>query len=254
MSQSVHGGDVLAAAARWGLNPAEILDFSANMNPFGPPPGALAAPHAAGRPLPGGERPASGGVAGMRLFLVRHGETAGNAEGRYIGWSDLPLSERGAAQAEALGRRLAAEPITVVFSSDLLRTSATAAAIAAPHGLRHRTDPGLRELRFGAFEGRTYNEIADQNRTALEAWITDPETVAPPGGETLAQLRRRVLLALPRQDGAVVVTHGGPIRALLSGWTGRPFWDFAVPTGSLTVVRFDPDPVIERLADTDGLP
>jgi alpha-ribazole phosphatase len=190
----------------------------------------------------------------MRLYLIRHGETAGNVERRYVGHSDPPLSERGHAQAQALADRLAQVPLTAVLSSDLLRAQATARAIAAPHGLTVRTDSLLRECHFGAFEGLTYEEIAARHHEPLQAWLADPEQVAPPGGETLAQVRRRVAAALPLQDGAAVVTHGGPLRALLSVWTGRPFWELQVPVGSLTVVRWDPHPVVDQWPEESGGP
>lgn len=175
----------------------------------------------------------------MRLYLVRHGEAEGNRQRRYIGWEDLPLTSVGAKQAETLARSLAYHPITAVHSSDLSRATATAAAIAAPHLLPVRPDPDLREANFGAWSGLTYEEIARTDSGPLRTWIGDPERHSPPGGESLATLRRRALRAIPRQDGAVVVSHGGTLRALLAHWTGRAFWELHVPLACLIVVEWD---------------
>ncbi len=200
------------------------------------------------------ERPAAmrEGPSAMRLFLVRHGEAQGNREGRYLGWEDPPLTAAGEAQAARLARRLEKVGLRLICSSDLRRARDTAAAIAAPHGLPVRTHPALREAHFGEWSGLTYDEINRIAAERLEAWIADPERQAPPGGETLAQLRDRAATALPRQDGALVVTHGGILRALLSHWTGRPFWKITAPPASLTSVVWDGERLlkVEYLGDT----
>lgn len=175
----------------------------------------------------------------MRLYLVRHGEAEGNRERRYIGWEDVPLSAAGRAQAGALARRLAGERLTAVWSSDLRRARETAEIIAAEHGLTVRADPGLREVNFGAWSGLTYAEMMLAAAGPVSAWLADPERHAPPGGESLAELRRRALAALPLQDGALVVTHGGTLRALLSFWLDQPLWAVAAPLAGLTVVDWE---------------
>lgn len=193
--------------------------------------------------------------AAMRLFLVRHGEAQGNQEGRYLGWEDPPLTADGEAQAARLARRLEEVGLTLICSSDLRRARDTATAIAAPHGLPVRTDPSLREAHFGEWSGLAYDEISRIAAKRLEAWIADPERHAPPGGETLAQLRDRATAALPRQDGALVVAHGGTLRALLSHWTGRPFWEMRAPPASLTSVVWDGERLlkVECLGDTSHM-
>lgn len=173
----------------------------------------------------------------MKLYLVRHGETDSNAARRYLGWSDEPLNAVGLAQAQALAQRLSTASVTAIYSSDLPRAMQTAAAIAARHGLPVVSLPGLREADFGRWSGLTYTEIEAADPQALRAWLADPETVAPPGGETLAAVRCRALAALPRQDGAVVVSHGGALRAIISALTDRPFWSAEVPPGSLTLLH-----------------
>lgn len=174
----------------------------------------------------------------LRMFLVRHGETEANRQGRYLGWDDPPLSAEGLSQAERLAERLASEQVAAVYSSDLRRAADTADLIARRHGLTVISDPGLREANFGAWTGLTYDEIAARAPAALRAWIDDPMGNAPPDGETLAALSERVYAAAPRRDGAVIVGHGGSLRTLLSRWLARPFWDFVIPAGSLTIVEW----------------
>lgn len=187
-----------------------------------------------------------------RLYLVRHGETEGNQRGAYLGWDDPPLSDRGRQQAEWLAAKLARVPVTVIYSSDLRRAADTAVAIAARHGIAIKTTSALRELNFGAWSEMTYDAIASQNPDQLRAWIDDPAAHAPPGGETLDSLASRVAAAVPPDDGAVVVTHGGPIRALLARWTGRSMWEFTIPTGCLVTVERGYGRLLSYVIDVPG--
>lgn len=157
----------------------------------------------------------------MRLLVVRHGETAFNAEGRFSGQLDIPLSPLGAQQAEALGQRLALERLDVIVASDLQRARATAQAIARHHGLPVEEDVDLREIAFGAWEGETYDEVVARNPAMVQCWEADPTITAPPGGETVTQLHARVVRALDRwygrspQSTVLWVVHGGVIEVLL---------------------------------------
>lgn len=174
-----------------------------------------------------------------RLYLVRHGATAANLERRYIGWDEHPLGPVGLAQAERAAAYLALLRPTGLYTSDLGRCMQTAERIGQTAGLTPMVDRRFRELDFGSFTGRSYGEIAAQWPSQLQAWLDDPERAAPPGGESLGSLRHRVLAALPQGDGAVVVTHGGVVRTVLAHLTGRPFWSWAVPPGSVYTLRWD---------------
>ena len=136
------------------------------------------------------------------LIVVRHGETHWNVEGRIQGYSaDSPLTERGHAQARALGARLKTESIEVLYSSDLGRTRQTAQPLIDATGLEAEFDATLRERNYGVFEGRTYGEI---EREFPEAWARftsrDPQFAAP-GGESSAQFQARVVAAF--EDGVL---------------------------------------------------
>lgn len=157
----------------------------------------------------------------MRLLLVRHGATLNNMESRYTGQSDVELSASGAHQAKLLGARLATGTLDAIVSSDLRRTRATAQAIAYYHELPVWEDADLREFALGEWEEVPYAEVKTRYATLLERWRSDPENTAPPGGETGAQVRERVIRALDRWQrqypkGTVLwVTHGGAIGVLL---------------------------------------
>jgi alpha-ribazole phosphatase len=172
----------------------------------------------------------------VKWIWVRHGITDENVAGRYIGHVDVPLNSTGICQAEALASRLAQEQVKIskIYTSDLCRAVQTAALIGERVGVKPHSDPALRELSFGQWENRTYEELAYEQRPRLEAWYKDPFTVAPPGGETLQQLGQRLGHYLDeikaKDQGSTVlvfVTHGGPIRWFQSQWVQdqpEAFW------------------------------
>lgn len=182
----------------------------------------------------------------LRLLLVRHAETEHNTQARCQGQSDPPLSAVGRRQAAALAARLAQEKIHHVYASDLRRATETAVAIAAAHNLPVHTDPRLREMAFGEWEGLTWAEIGERYPQEWAAWQADPLGVAPPGGETLAQVTLRVQSALgsiaerhPDQCVALV-SHGGPLRVLLCLALDLPpqaHWRFHVESASISELR-----------------
>jgi alpha-ribazole phosphatase/probable phosphoglycerate mutase len=158
----------------------------------------------------------------VRLILVRHAEPADEARGRCYGSLDVELSPRGRAQAAALAGRLREEPFDAVYASPRRRALET----AAPLGRPVEADDRLRELDFGAFEGRTYEEIEREHPALYDRWMRAPTTVRFPGGESYDDLRARVVPALDEIRGrhacALAVTHGGVIRAALAAWLELP--------------------------------
>ena len=153
-------------------------------------------------------------MAETTILLVRHGETDWNAERRVQGHTDRPLNETGIAQARALAGQLAAEVIDAIYSSDLARARETAKIVAGVRGLPVETLPALRERDFGTWEGLTDEEV----------FVRFPDARAGPWGdaETRDELGVRILEACKqiasRHPGAsvLVVTHGGPVRAMLA--------------------------------------
>jgi broad specificity phosphatase PhoE len=153
------------------------------------------------------------------IWLVRHGESEANAEGVWQGQSDARLNARGRQQAERLGARLAGYSFDVVVSSDLQRTTATAAAA----GLTAEPDPAWRELDLGRWEGLTSTEVMARYPEEMRALMAGEEMPIG-GGETWGGFCARVEAAveslaarLGAGERALVVTHGGFIGAYLSG-------------------------------------
>lgn len=132
----------------------------------------------------------------LRLLLVRHGETLWNREGRYQGRTDVPLSETGVEQANALAEILRDEPIAAVCSSTLRRAWDTARPIAAAHSLTPLAEPRLMEIHQGAWEGLRPVEIQARWPDIYTRWLIEPGTVRLPGGETLPEVQTRVLAAV----------------------------------------------------------
>ena len=147
------------------------------------------------------------------ILLARHGETDWNLEQRWQGQSDTPLNDTGRAQACALARVLAGEPIDAVYSSDLVRAHETARLIAGPRGLDVIAIRDLRERSFGSVEGMTTDEI-EARYPGFELPWSD--------GETREAMTERVLGALHRiadthpEAHVLVVSHGGPLRAVVT--------------------------------------
>ena len=158
------------------------------------------------------------------IFLIRHGETAWNAERRLQGHIDIPLNEEGERQAGALARALAGESVDVIISSDLSRAATTARAVAGLQGLPLHTDASLRERCFGAFEGLLYDELEERFPEAYAQWrVRDPHARYPDGerrAETFAEFAQRAVGAVTRiaemhrGKRIVIVSHGGVLDAV----------------------------------------
>ena len=154
-------------------------------------------------------------------LLLRHGQTPMSVQKRYAGRSDVPLTDAGVAQAAAAAKRLAPAGIAAIVASPLKRTVQTAEQVAAVTGLPVVTEDGFRETDFGAWEGLTFAEVRERWPSEMTAWLADPE-VAPPGGESFAEVSERVTAALHRVlagrtgQRILVVSHVTPIKTLVA--------------------------------------
>ena len=154
-------------------------------------------------------------------LLLRHGQTLMSAQRRYAGRSDVPLTDLGVRQAAAAAKRLAPSGIGVIVTSPLLRAAQTAQEVAAATGAPVVTDDGFRETDFGRWEGLTFAEVRQRWPADLTAWLADPE-LAPPGGESFAEVSERVTGALHRvlagREGQtiLIVSHVTPIKTLVA--------------------------------------
>ncbi len=188
-----------------------------------------------------------------RLWLVRHGLTEWNAQQRFCGHRDIPLSERGRGQAHWLAERLQEEMISAIYTSDLVRARETAEIISYQRtpAVQIRVSDAWREIDFGEWEGLTYAQIAEQFKGQL-GFFTNPESYSPPNGESLAHMQRRVMNALaaiaysddlPATRNVVIVSHGGPLRILLCNLLGMPIqrqWQMRLDHGSLSAIDLLP--------------
>ena len=186
--------------------------------------------------------------SGTTIDLVRHGETDFNREGRWQGsGSDPPLNARGVEQAQEVARALTDAPIIALYTSPLLRARQTAQPIAAALRLEPRIVPALTEMSHGRWEGLNEAEILADWAAEHAAFETDPVGVRRPGGESYGDLAERLWPALETIAGnhagsrVVVITHGGPIRLVLSRLLDRPLTEresFGTANGArFTVVR-----------------
>jgi len=178
------------------------------------------------------------------LYMLRHGETAWNTERRMQGSKDSDLTERGRAQASAMGRTLRVEldrapGPTMFLRSPLGRTRETSELIGRELGLSSadwREDIRLAELSYGSWEGFSWAEIEVTHPTALADWRADPHGYCPPGGETHLDLRRRCETMLTEIAAAstrtVVVSHGvsgAVVRGLNLGLDARAMFVLEKP-------------------------
>lgn len=163
------------------------------------------------------------------LTLIRHLPTAGNKNRQYIGWTDeaiLPI------QSESV--QLSSAP-KIVYCSDLRRAKESA-QLYFP-GTPYESDARLRESFFGDWEGKTYDMLKGNKR--YRKWIDNPTVEKPPNGESLRDVELRVVDFLTHlsleEDAYFIVTHGGPIRLLLTKFSPEPhdFWSWKVPHQSI---------------------
>ncbi len=188
---------------------------------------------------------ASPDTAPCRVYLVRHGRTALNAQGRFRGRNDPPLDEVGWEEARWATACLRRTPLVAIFSSPLQRAVQTAGEIAKEHGLPVGIAPELADLDYGAWAGRTRADVESVDPDLYKRFRSRPEEVTPPGGESVAAARERVEQVLYRiaegrgDRDVVAVTHELPIRLLAAhakDLRGTAFWRAPIPTGSVTEV------------------
>ena len=196
----------------------------------------------------------------ITLYLVRHGESVYNAEGRIQGHQDAGLSELGLRQAELIARRLASERLDAAYSSDLARASATADVIAARHGLPVQTTPLLRASTLGIVEGLTDAESEERYPQVIYDWRRRPLTARPPGAESvedvIGRARRFLDETLPMHaDGSrlLVVAHGGSARGVVIAGLSLPmevYRQLHFSNASLSIIEVGDDPGVRLFNDT----
>ena len=192
-----------------------------------------------------------------RVILVRHGDLGEGCRGRYIGRTDVPLSEDGKRQAAALAGEIGRLNGAHILCSPLLRTRETAEIALGAVGACS-IDSDLREIDFGRWEGMGFAEIAAADPAAVERWAALDEDFAFPGGESIGDFSKRIgavagRIAADPAETVVAVTHGGVIRYLICRFLGledRHYLLFDVRPGSLSEISIEEGKgVLTRLND-----
>ena len=182
------------------------------------------------------------------LMLVRHGETAWNAQGRIQGHMDIALNELGEAQAEALGKRLAREHFDAVYASDLQRAYRTACPAVREPGRSIMKDRRLRERHLGVLQGLTGSEASAGHPAAWQIFKSRNPDLPLEGGESLGEFFRRVVAFLTDTAAQhagkriLAVTHGGVLDAAYRHALGIPLSavrDFPIFNASINLLRHD---------------
>ncbi len=203
-----------------------------------------------------------------RLILVRHGETAWNAEGRIQGMLDVPLNALGMQQAKLVADELARiVDVAEMVSSDLVRTRETATPIANATGFEPRFDVRIRERHFGVWQGMTYEEWRIKDAEGMARYNAGDPDYGPEGGETASQFLARCVSAVSdlvtasKEKALILVTHGGVVSSMVrhaQGLNPQSARSWSVPNASISVWRVEyvnDEPVfyVDRIGDVAHL-
>jgi broad specificity phosphatase PhoE len=201
----------------------------------------------------------------MLLYLARHAQTASSTVDSFNGRGEVPLTEPGREQARKLGQRLAGVRFAAVYRSPLGRTGETAALIVPQASAR--VLPGLAEIDYGRWEGLSAEEARALDPVRYDAWVRDPVSISPPGGETAAQVAERALAALDQirslhqgpDERVLAVSHKATLRILGAALTGAPIakyrarWSQDECALNLVELRAGKDPFLRLWNDTAHL-
>jgi probable phosphoglycerate mutase len=179
------------------------------------------------------------------IFIVRHGECAGNREGLFRGRCDFPLNETGIRQAEALALELKGLGLTRIYTSPLARATETARIIADACGADFETRAGFNNMSLGEWEGRPKREVMEEYPEEWSLWIEHPDRLHVPGGESLPDVQRRAFSNLEHLvrthpgETFAVISHRAVIKPLLAACLGiaePSFWKLHVDTASYSIL------------------
>lgn len=185
----------------------------------------------------------------MKIYLIRHGQTDWNIEGRIQGSHDISLNETGKTQARLLSEGMDSRPVSKIFSSRQKRALETAQMIADRQKVDIYVVPGLEEVEFGKWEGMTWDAIKEAYPAEYERWDINPVEVSPPGGETQRQVLERSAKAvetiMSMTDGhsdIAVVSHGATLAYIVAYLlrNNPEEGEIIVENASVTTVNYNP--------------
>ena len=163
-----------------------------------------------------------------KIYMVRHGETTWNSEGRVQGQTNIPLSDIGKTQAKLAGERLSSVKFDAIYSSDLDRTLQTAEIIASLSDVKVVTNPALRERFFGIFEGLTIQQREETYPDLFKESTKNNIDFSPPEGETITETYIRISEAVQHyknqhiEETILIVGHGGSMRCAFTSLLELP--------------------------------
>lgn len=196
----------------------------------------------------------------LKIFFIRHGETIYSQTGGYCGALDPELTAAGQEMAIEFAAAYKTVPWQAIYCSPMKRTIATAQPLCEATGLELQLRDGLKEIQYGAWEGKTQADVKDQFTGDYVRWLTEPAWNPPTGGETAVQIASRASLVITEieqtyPDGNVlVVSHKATIRVILCGLLGIDLGRYRdridLPAASVSMVKFDVHgPMLQNLGD-----
>jgi broad specificity phosphatase PhoE len=196
----------------------------------------------------------------LKLYFLRHGETAYSKAGAYCGEVDAELTPDGVRMAKAFADAYRLVEWTAVYVSPMKRTMATAQPLCHVLGVKMELRPGLEEMRYGKWEDKTVEFVREHYWNDYLHWLTEPAWNPPTGGETSVEIASRASLVIAEiqqkysTGNVLVVSHKATIRIVLCDLLdidlGRYRDRIDVPAGSVTVVKFDlHGPLLQELGN-----
>ncbi|MFN7391389.1 MAG: histidine phosphatase family protein [Pseudanabaena sp.] len=196
----------------------------------------------------------------LKLYLLRHGETSYSRTGGYCGELDPELTDNGKKMAQAFASAHKAIVWNAVFVSPMKRTIATAKPLCEAVNIEMQFRDGLKELRYGKWEGLTNESVKENYSDDYLHWLTEPAWNPPTGGETAVQLASRASLVIAEiqeqypSGNVLVVSHKATIRVILCSLLGIDMGRYRdridVPAASLSIVQFGAlGPMLKVLGD-----
>ncbi len=183
----------------------------------------------------------------MKIYLIRHGQTDWNIQGKIQGTHDIPLNDNGRRQAGQLAEGMDSRPVSRIFSSPLFRARETAKEISRRQRVEIELLPQLKEVEFGKWEGLNWEEIQERYPKEFAHWEVNPSVASPPGGETGADIISRCMWSIKEilrvtggREDAAVVSHGATVAHLVSCMVPDQEEIIIPGNASITTIHYNP--------------
>lgn len=188
----------------------------------------------------------------MKIYLIRHGQTDWNIQGKIQGSHDIPLNDAGRRQAELLAEGMESRPVRKIFSSPLTRAMKTADMISRRQKVEIFPMPQLMEVEFGKWEGMTWDEIREAYPKEFRHWCLNPAEASPPGGESQKEVTDRCVRAVKEilettngREDAAVISHGATMAHLVSYMMRYDQEDEGIIVENASITTFHYNPLTE---------